>query len=165
MGNAVRILQVNDTYTESDARQEFADQRFDERPIQDLITWAEEVVRDAKPDVVYTHSATDLNRDHRLVLEAVLIACRPIPGAVYPRRVLSFEIPGGQLAAFGPRVYVEIAGEPLARKLKALACYASEMRDFPHPRSAFAVQALASWRGANAGVPAAEAFELVREIA
>lgn len=148
------------------------DQRFDKYPLRDLIHVAEIAMNGTyggwRPDVVYTHSAADLNRDHRIVHEAVLVACRPIPGKSHPKRLLAFEVPGTTeigMGTFRPSVFVDVSGEPLSRKLKALACYASEMREFPHPRSMFAVQALASWRGASAGLVAAEAFELVRDIA
>jgi hypothetical protein len=39
------------------------------------------------------------------------------------------------------------------------------MQPFPHSRSAQALEALARWRGASAGVAAAEAFEVLRQIA
>jgi hypothetical protein len=38
------------------------------------------------------------------------------------------------------------------------------MRPFPHPRSFEAIEALAAWRGASAGLKAAEAFTVIRDI-
>jgi LmbE family N-acetylglucosaminyl deacetylase len=64
---------------------------------------------------------------------------------------------------FRPTRFVAI-GDVLDRKLLALKCYETEMRDFPHARSMKAVEAQATLRGAEAGVTAAEAFEVVREI-
>jgi LmbE family N-acetylglucosaminyl deacetylase len=52
----------------------------------------------------------------------------------------------------------------LDRKLKALECYSDEMRPWPHSRSLDAVTHLARWRGASAGLEAAEAFMLARRI-
>jgi hypothetical protein len=49
-------------------------------------------------------------------------------------------------------------------KCEALKAYAEEMRSFPHPRSVEAVSALAAWRGATAGLKAAEAFMVVRDV-
>ena len=54
--------------------------------------------------------------------------------------------------------------ETLALKLDALRCYASEIRDWPHPRSYEAVEHLARWRGATVGAQAAEGFMLGRVI-
>jgi N-acetylglucosamine malate deacetylase 1 len=39
------------------------------------------------------------------------------------------------------------------------------MREFPHPRSLGAIEHLAGWRGACAGLLAAEAFMLGRMVA
>jgi LmbE family N-acetylglucosaminyl deacetylase len=64
---------------------------------------------------------------------------------------------------FQPNVFMDIEGH-LEGKLKALNIYASEVRDFPFPRSGGAVTALATLRGANSGFNVAEAFELLREI-
>jgi N-acetylglucosamine malate deacetylase 1 len=52
----------------------------------------------------------------------------------------------------------------LSLKLQALEIYHSEMRPWPHARSLQAVEHLAKWRGASVGVPAAEAFMLVRNL-
>ena len=54
--------------------------------------------------------------------------------------------------------------DALLAKMKALACYAGEMRPFPHPRSVEAIEALARWRGASAGLQAAEAFHVIRQV-
>jgi len=40
----------------------------------------------------------------------------------------------------------------------------AEARDWPHARSARAVESLARWRGASVGAQAAEAFMLIREL-
>ena len=63
---------------------------------------------------------------------------------------------------FIPRRFIDISST-LDIKLAALACYADEMRVFPHARSTEAVRALAEWRGASVGMPAAEAFDVIRQ--
>ena len=122
------------------------------------------------PDVVYTHHAQDLNVDHRTVHEAVLTVFRPQPGAQKPL-ILAFEVPSSTewrapsaATAFIPNWHVDVS-EDLERKLAALRIYEMEMRAWPHARSLKAVEHLARWRGACVGVEAAEAFELVRNIA
>ena len=52
----------------------------------------------------------------------------------------------------------------MAAKLGALECYTMEMRSFPNARSSEAVEAQAKLRGASAGLMAAEAFEVLRQI-
>jgi len=60
-------------------------------------------------------------------------------------------------------VFVEIS-KTLDAKIAALACYDSETRDFPHPRSEQALRAIATRWGSVIGCTAAESFELVRSI-
>jgi len=86
------------------------------------------------------------------------------------KELLFFEVasstewrPPGSAEAFQPNWFENI-NDTLDRKLEALSAYASELRDYPHPRSLRAVEALARWRGATVGVEAAEAFVLGRII-
>ena len=50
------------------------------------------------------------------------------------------------------------------KKKQALACFETQISDFPDPRSLEAVDSLAKYRGSTVEVPAAEAFVLIREI-
>ena len=56
------------------------DNRLDELPLLDVIKPIEAAVAEFTPDVVYTHHGGDLNIDHRIVHQAVVTACRPLPG-------------------------------------------------------------------------------------
>jgi len=68
----------------------------------------------------------------------------------------------GAIQGFRPNMFVDI--EPyLTDKLRAMDIYASELGEFPFPRSHEAILALATLRGATLGFKAAEAFELLRE--
>lgn len=107
-------------------------------------------------DVWYTHHP-DLNRDHRLVNEAVMVAARG--QTVYTFETLSSTEWSAE--PFAPNLYV---GIDLPFKLETLAIYASELRAFPHPRSLEAVAALARFRGSTAQLKAAEAFHVHREV-
>ena len=129
----------------------------------------EGLVAKHRPDVVFTHSRGDLNVDHGIVHDAVVTACRPTPGSCV-RELLFFEVasstewrPVGSHDAFHPNVFYDVTAH-LAKKMEALAAYASEMRDFPHARSREALEALARWRGASCGFAAAEAFVLGRGL-
>ena len=143
------------------------DNRLDGLPLLDVIKPVEAVVEAVAPEIVYTHHAGDLNVDHRIVHQAVVTACRPLPGSSV-RAIYAFETPSStewQSAgeAFRPQRWVDI--EPFLRcKMRALEAYEAEMRPFPHARSFDAVEALARWRGASAGLKAAECFMVVREL-
>ena len=65
--------------------------------------------------------------------------------------------------AFIPTRFVDISATQEIKR-RALEAYGEEMRAFPHSRSFEAVNALAAWRGASAGLLSAEAFMVVREI-
>ncbi len=143
------------------------DNRLDTVPLLDIVQEIEARMEEVRPATVYTHHGGDLNVDHRIAHQATLTACRPLPGASI-KAIYAFEVPSSSEwsspqigGAFEPRRLVEI---DIDLKLQALNCYDQELRKFPHPRSAEAVAALARWRGASAGLEAAEAFDVVREI-
>ena len=147
----------------------FQDNRLDGVDLLDVVKAVEAVVSEILPATIYTHHLGDLNVDHEICSRAVLTACRPLPGFCV-RRIYAFEVasstewsqPNAALA-FVPNRFVDISAA-LATKRRALEAYQEEMRDFPHPRSYQAVEALAAWRGASAGFHAAEAFMVLRDI-
>jgi LmbE family N-acetylglucosaminyl deacetylase len=110
-----------------------------------------------------------MHADHRAVYQATMVATRPINSCPI-RRLLCYEVlsetewasPFGN-DAFIPTVFVDIS-EYLDRKLKAVACYRSQLKQPPHSRSLQAIEALARLRGSTVSLQAAEAFMLVREI-
>lgn len=148
---------------------DFPDNQFDTVPLLSMIRAIEAFVAETKPAIVYTHHRGDLNVDHRRVHEAVLTACRPLPGAAV-RRILCGETPSSTEwqapgeRAFRPAVFHDVSAT-IGAKVAAMEAYAGEIRAFPHPRSGEAIRALAELRGAQSGYAAAEAFELVRAVA
>ncbi len=147
----------------------YPDNRMDSVALLDVIQDIERVIERCQPAVVYTHHSGDVNIDHSRTHHAVIAACRPQPGHGV-RTLLFFETPSstewrppGSLPPFAPNWFTDISAT-LSVKLEAMAAYAAELRDFPHPRSHSAVEHLARWRGASVGLPAAEAFELGRLI-
>ncbi|MCB9851424.1 MAG: PIG-L family deacetylase [Phycisphaerales bacterium] len=145
------------------------DNRFDTVPLLDVVKIVERLLAEHKPVDVYTHHAGDLNIDHGVVHRAVLTATRPVAGQCV-RNLCTFEVPSSSEWAFGdiakpfsPNVFVGV-GDTLSRKCDAMACYETEARAFPHPRSPQALEAIARRWGSVAGVAAAEAFELVRAV-
>jgi LmbE family N-acetylglucosaminyl deacetylase len=135
----------------------------------DVVRDIEKQLDQRKPNIVYSHHSGVVNVDHRIVHDAVIVACRPQPGNSV-RRLLFFEImsstewqPAVSRSSFHPNWFIDIS-QVLDLKLEALVAYKSELREFPHPRSLAAVEHLSRWRGATVGVPAAEAFELGRYV-
>lgn len=145
------------------------DNRLDTLPLLDVVKVVEELVDKTRPDVIYTHHPGDLNVDHGVVHRAVLTATRPMPGQLV-REIYAFEVPSSTEWAFAslqpvfrPNVFVDVSAT-LDAKIAAMACYETEGREFPHPRSPEALRAVARRWGSVVGCNAAEAFELIRSI-
>jgi LmbE family N-acetylglucosaminyl deacetylase len=145
------------------------DNQLDTVPLLTVCKLVEAKIAECRPDTILTHFGNDVNVDHRVVSEAVTVACRPQSWSPV-KRILFFEVPSSTewrmdngVGTFAPNYFVDISAH-LGHKLDALNCYASELRDWPHPRSLKAVKDLCGWRGATVGVDAAEAFMLGREI-
>ncbi|MGA8428450.1 MAG: PIG-L family deacetylase [Candidatus Sulfotelmatobacter sp.] len=145
------------------------DNRLDTVPLLEVAKVVEELVARLKPEVIYTHHGGDLNVDHGVVHRAVLTATRPIAGQPV-REIYAFEVPSSTEwafqrlePAFRPNIFVDVA-HTLEKKISAMACYRSETRQFPHPRSPEALRAIATRWGSVAGFKAAEAFELIRSL-
>ncbi len=148
---------------------DFPDNRLDSIDLLDLIKVIEDKINLLNPNIIYTHHHGDLNIDHQKVNQAVITACRPIPGQVV-KKILSFEVasstewnPIGSGFSFSPNYFVDISNQ-LDKKIEALKLYEEEMREWPHARSIKAVEIQSLNRGAQIGVSAAEAFILLREI-
>lgn len=127
-----------------------------------------EVILKVRPDIVFMPHFGDMQKDHLVVAEAVMVAVRPkhehIVKTVYAYETLSeteWNIPHAT-NAFIPNVYVDIS-KFLDKKLEALGCYASQLGEFPNPRSLKAVESNSYVRGSTMGAAAAEAFMLIRE--
>jgi LmbE family N-acetylglucosaminyl deacetylase len=136
----------------------------------------EGVIKRVKPDIVFTHSSKDSHQDHRNAGMASLSAARNL------KIVLSYESPEA-LREFCPQVFVDVTST-FDRKLEALEAFGSqatkvyfkgnnidhqsagaqlgESRKFPYISNA--VEGLARFRGFQAGVPLAEAFEVGKFI-
>jgi LmbE family N-acetylglucosaminyl deacetylase len=145
------------------------DNRFDTVPMLDVVKVIEDLVERLAPGRVYTQHGGDLNVDHNVVYRATLTATRPMQG--HPvREVYAYEVASSTEWAFQsfappfrPNTFVDIAGT-LDAKIRAMETYESEARPFPHPRSPESLRAIAQRWGSTVGMPAAEAFELVRRL-
>jgi LmbE family N-acetylglucosaminyl deacetylase len=144
------------------------DNRLDSLPLIEIIQRLEPIVRKLQPNIIYTHHHGDLNVDHQITHQAVLTACRPMPGstvqAIYAFEVMSsteWAAPTAQ--PFIPNHYVDISTQ-LNTKLDALKAYQLEMRDAPHSRSTEHLSTLARHRGYSVGMVAAEAFMTIRTL-
>lgn len=127
----------------------------------------EEIITLIKPDIVFAHSYKDGHQDHRNAGMAALSAARN------SKKVLLYESPAA-LRDFCPQVFIDVSST-FGIKLKALEAFGSQAQKiyfkgsngaenhnessiFPHVSNA--VEGLARFRGFQAGVALAEAFEV-----
>ena len=133
-----------------------------QKKINDKIS---EVIEEQNPERVFIPHHSDLHKDHRIIHESALVACRPQSGV---KKVLAYETLsetewGTDREGFKPNLYMDIE-KKLEDKLEAMSAYESEVKDPPHPRNKDTIEALAKKRGSEAHLKSAEAFEIVREI-
>jgi len=141
----------------------FPDQRLDTMALTEIITPLERIVREVRPAIIYCQYGGDINRDHQLLFQAVLVAARPTEPCI--EAVYAFDTASSTEWAF-PRsfaadTWVDIS-ETLDTKLAAMACYESEVRPYPHPRSLEALRYRAKAWGNQHCLDAAEAFMTIR---
>lgn len=137
----------------------FPDQAFDSVPLTEIAQAVEAL--DVGPDLVLTHAQSDLNLDHRIVSDVAKIIARPTRK---PVSILAGEVPSVTFhngGAFGANYFVDIT-DHLERKIAAFNCYENEVGRAPAPWSAYGLDLLARFRGMEAGLGAAEAFQVVR---
>ena len=139
------------------------DQRLDTLTLTDLIAPLERIVREVRPRIVYCQHGGDINRDHEILFQAVLVATRPTEGSI--EAVYAFDTASSTEWAFPrrfvPDTWVDIS-TTLEQKLEAMACYESELRPYPHPRSLEALRHRARAWGNQQCLDAAEVFMTVR---
>ena len=121
----------------------------------EAINCLEQYANRYQPDAVLTHSINDTHQDHRRVAWLAMAAFRNVA------KILSFETPRVRPAAFQPTYFVNITG-CVEKKGQALRCHLSQ-KDKRYLAYESTVN-LASFRGSQVGVEAAEAFEIIKYL-
>ena len=147
----------------------FPDQKMDTLPLLEITHRIEAEIESIKPQTIFTHHGGDLNMDHVITFRATLTATRPMAGSGV-QAVYAYEVQSSTEWAFQkfepkfqPNLFHDI-NETLAKKIQSMQIYESETREFPHPRSPEAMEAIAKRWGSVCGIKAAEAFEIIFEI-
>ena len=163
---AMSILGVEKVYTA-----DFPNIKMNIVPHLELVQFIESCIMDWQAEAIITHHPSDTNIDHQETSNAVNAACRLFQRRDDVPRLKEFlfmEVSSSTEWSlnssenrFQPNLFVEIGEDGVQKKLEALAAYKGVMRLFPHPRSVEALTGLAAYRGAQAGVSYAEAFECV----
>ena len=183
-GVAARHLRPEDSQLEADIassneilgvrhcmKGDFPNIQFNTVPHLKLVQFIEQAILETEPDVVITHHPTDTNNDHlhtSLACQAAIRLFQRRPEVRPVKELWFMEVPSATewsvnqaMVSFNPNTYVEVGKEGVERKVQALSLYRDVMRPYPHPRSAEAITGIAAWRGSQAGLCYAEAFQCV----
>lgn len=148
---------------------DFPDNAMDSVPLLEIVKKIEEIKNLVKPAIIFTHHIGDMNIDHQITHKAVLTATRPMNDECV-QTIYSMEIPSStewnsfnKESIFVPNVFVDIA-DTIDIKVKAMAIYNSELREYPHPRSLQYIKELAKTNGIKIGLQYCENFMLIRNV-
>jgi len=139
---------------------EYPDMKLDTISHLELNEKLERIMNRVNPEIVFTVSENDLNKDHQIVYDSTLIATRPHTSNV--KKVIAYEIPGLTKKPFNPNFYEDVT-KFFNYKIKAFKKYNSEVQKYPLPRSIENLVNWASIRGMESNVKQAEAFMIIRE--
>jgi len=150
---------------------DFPNIEFNTVPHLKLVQFIEKVIVETNAEVIFTHHPADLNNDHLHTSLACQAAVRlfqrrselaPIKELLFMEVLSSTEWALNKtLTQFNPNTFIEVGETAIDKKIEALSQYRGVMREFPHPRSKEAIKGLAAYRGAQAGMFYAEAFESI----
>jgi LmbE family N-acetylglucosaminyl deacetylase len=148
---------------------DFPNIQFNTVPHLELVRFIESAIVSSEADLIFTHSPGDLNDDHLHTSRACQAAARiaqrrsglcPLRGLYFMEILSSTEWSfSGGANPFVPDAFFELGEDFLRKKLIALGNYEGVMREFPHPRSEEVIRSLAAFRGGQAGLRYAEAFQ------
>lgn len=140
-----------------------------QEPVHVLNKRIGDAIAASRPQVVLC-CYPDRHVDHRVIFESVMVATRPVGIGREIELVAAYETLSETHwnaphiePNFVPTLVIDIT-ETIDRKLQALAQFHSQIPPFPGPRSVEAVEALAKFRGTQAGFGYGEAFHVVRMI-
>ena len=143
---------------------------LDQYPRYKMSNEISSVIKKIGTDTVYIPHKGDCHKDHAIIHECAMVACRPLAHStvkhVYAYETLSETEWGEPIAAdfFVPVKFNTFNREEFKKKLDAMSCFKSQLYPFPASRSLEAIEALAKYRGCTVSAERAEAFEVLRDI-
>lgn len=162
---AHKLLGVKET-----AFLDFPAPALDQYPRYKMTNQMSEVIRKFEVDTVYIPHRGDCHKDHAIVHDCAMVACRPLVNCkvkhVYAYETLSETEWGEPIASdfFVPVKYHTFNLEEFQKKLDAMSCFKSQLYPFPASRSLEAIEHLAGYRGCAVSAMRAESFEVLRDI-
>ena len=140
-----------------------------DEPLHKVNGKIQKIINNFNPHIVFC-PYPDRHVDHRLVFDSIMVATRPVGIGRDIEIVATYETLSETHwnaphiePNFTPNWVVNIS-DYIDTKLAALKCYQSQISIFPGPRSLEAIEALAKFRGTQAGFGYGEGFHIVRMI-
>lgn len=162
---AHRLIGVKETFF-----LDFPAPALDQCPRYKMSNEISSIIKKIGADTVYIPHRGDCHKDHTIVHDCAMVACRPLANCsvkhVYAYETLSETEWGEPIAAdfFVPVKYNTFTNEEFQQKLDAMSCFKSQLYPFPASRSLEAIEALAKYRGCTVSAERSEAFEVLRDI-
>jgi LmbE family N-acetylglucosaminyl deacetylase len=149
---------------------DFPAPQLEQYPQYKIASALNQLIKEKQVNTLFIPHKGDLHLDHGVIYNSCLVAARPVPGQcvkhIYAYETLSETEWGHPTpeAVFIPRKYIPLSEQQFERKLSAMSCFTSQLKDFPNTRSLEAIKNLAALRGSTVGVNFAEAFDIIRSI-
>ena len=138
-----------------------------DEPVAELNGKIYEVLKNTQPKIVFL-PFPDRHIDHKVIFASSMVAIRPLHDSKCIEISASYEVLSETHwnaptiePVFIPNITVDIT-DHIETKLSALSCFKGEIMPFPGPRSIEAVEALAKFRGTQAGFAYGESLQLIR---
>lgn len=151
---ALRVIRWTILYPDMDGL-------LDQIAMQKMVTDIDVIIRESKPQEIY-YCPPQHHQDHRIVAQVMAAALRPWGGEYCPDLIATYELPGRYdfQTAVGGDMYVPLAKDHIDKKIEALTCYGSQVKQWG-VISPSNVSALAKVRGAECRAGHAERFKVI----
>ena len=151
------------------SRLSFPDMKLDSILHVNLNKAISKFISDQDFDTVFVHHPYDINLDHRLLFESILVVARPTPNQKI-KSIITYYTPSStewnaidSNRIFVPNMFLDIEGV-IDEKISAILKYESEIKNYPHPRSVENIKNMAAYFGSQVGLKLAEPFKLIIHV-
>ncbi|MBP2021813.1 LmbE family N-acetylglucosaminyl deacetylase [Clostridium punense] len=132
-----------------------------------LIKEVSNIINQVQPNIIFLPFRNDVHSDHKAVFDIVFACTKsfryPFVKKVYAMEIISETDFANSANGFIPNYFIDIS-RYLDKKIEIMKVYESELGNPPFPRSIENIKAIATFRGATAGVNFAEAFILIKGV-
>ena len=137
-------------------------------PIYKIANLIKKHIDQINPNIIFIPSNIDIHLDHKIIFNASKIALRPYKKTniekIFSYEVLSETEWNEDNKSFNPNYFVKLKKSMIDLKIRSFLKYKSQVKKFPHPRSAEGILHLSRIRGSHINEEYSEAFKVERLI-